>query len=477
MNNSKLIQVLKTFSARELKLFRDFTRSPVYNKNKNVISLFDILKKYHPDFDSSKIGNETVYKKLFPGENYDYFKLKNIASDLLSVCKEFLKFLSFSENEHLNNKFLLEQYRDRDLDRLYEQLYKNYTDNLEKIKVKDEFYYSKMAEMTNELKSFVSPKKPNSDFELFQTELEYEINLSLIKILDLYSTMLHEIKQNNYSYDLKMFDEVMEYLSRNNENTVPILQMYYYIILLQTKKDEKIFLKLKEFFKNNFENMDHYHKYMYFLHMSGFCAEMYNFECRTDYMKEHFYLSKDNFDKGTITMGKILYMDFLNHVKIAVRVNEYEWAENYIEKFKDRLSEERESTLDFCNGVIEYSKGNRLKALDLFSRTSFPNYIIKLQVKLLMLRIFYEEGFYDQALAAIDSFRHFLSRENSIKENYRESFSDFLKITGELIRLKLSVNNHDISSDLKRLKAETEKSTQNQFGIKLWLFEMIRNFK
>ena len=121
-------------------------------------------------------------------------------------------------------------------------------------------------------------------------------------------------------------------------------------------------------------------------------------------------------------------------------------------------------------------KGNRLKALELLSQTNFPNFIIKIQVKILILQISYEESFYDQAIAMIDSFRHFLARENSVRENYKESFYDYMRITGELIRLKTSVKKKDLRSDLKRLKDAAEKSTQNQFGIKLWLFKMIDNF-
>lgn len=480
MYKSKLIQLLKSFSQSEFKQLREFTASPYFNKNKNVISLLEVLRKYYPDFDNKKLESEEVFKELFPNEKYDYFKIKNISSDLLAISKEFLKISYFQKNDHLNNKFLLEQFRDRNLDKMHEQLFRSYNDTLNSDPVRDEIYFLKMSDMSKELKSFYSPKNPNSDFELFQDQLDNELNHFLINALELYTTMLHEIKQNNCSFDLKMFDEVMVYLEKNLNTLTPVIQMYYYIALLLINNDQNIFFKLKDIFKNHSGSLNDYHKYMYYLHMSGFCAEMFNIYCRKDFMKEHFYLSKESFDNGTILMGKIMYLDFLNYVKIAVRVGEFEWAENYIGQYKDLLNEEKESTLNFCYGYIEFIKGNRSKALELLSKTNFPNYIIKLQVKIIMLQIFYEEGFYDQAAAGIDSFRHFLSREKSIKDNYKESFSDFLKITGDLVRLRQSVhinNKKQLESELNRLRHAADRSSQNQFGIKLWLVDMINNFK
>lgn len=477
MHNSKLILVLKTFSKKEIRQFRDFTQSPFFNKNKNLTLLLDKLNKYHPEFKSKKIDAEIVFKEIFPDEEYDYFKMRNLSSDLLALCMEFLKIIFFRDKEHQNTLFLLEQLRDRDLDKMFEKLFYSYYEKINKDPVRDEFYFSNMADLKNELKSFYSPKRPNSDFDLIQEQLDYELTHFLLKAMDLYTIMLHEIKQNNYIFDLKMFDEVLMYLKKNKEFISPVLKMFYLIILLHKDNDDKIFFELKKLYKKIFNSLGFYEKYMCFLHLSAFCAWRFNNDCRTDFMKEHFYLSKDSLDDETIIMGKIMYMDFLNHVKIAVRVEEFDWAQNYIVKFKDQLNEEKENTLNFCYGYMEYVKGNRTKALELLSKTNFPNFIIKIQVKILMLQICYEEGFYDQAVAMIDSFRHFLARESSVKENYKESFYDFMRITGELIRLKTSVKKSDVGSDLKRLKDAAEKSTQNQFGIKLWLFKMIDNFE
>ncbi len=473
MHNTKLIQLLKSLSPAEFREFRDFVMSPVFNKNKKVISLFNTLKKFYPDFKNDSLKDVTIFGNTFPDEKYNYFKLKNIISDLYNLSKEYLAFIHYRDVSDSKNKYLLEQLRDRNLDSIFEISYKIFKKKLENNQVIDENHLFKSLELTEEMHSFLIPKSPNSRFDFFQSELDYFLKYSFIRLLKYYNIMFHEKIQNNVSFDLKMYDEVMNYLGNNKSEDNPTLLIYYYILLLGTERDEKYFFELKRLREKYFENLNMQDRYMVFLHMANFCAYVYNNLGRTDFMYEHFLLSKENFDRGSIILGKVLYPDFLNHVKIAVRVNELEWAEKYIEKFKHLLSEEKDGTLNFCHGIIHYKKGDTGKALELLSRTNFPDFIIKIQVKILLLQIYYEKEYYDQALTTIDAFRHYLLRERSILEESKSSFYDFLKITNDLIKLKTNADSAALKYNIVKLKNNIENIQFNQFGIKNWLKEKV----
>ena len=477
MQNTKLIQLLRSMNTSEFREFKDFVVSPVFNKNKKIIVLFDAIKKYYPLFEAEPLKAENIFRKIFPGEDYDYFKLKNIISDLFGLGKEFLAFIHFRDISEVKEKFLLEQLRDRNLDNIFEITFKAYKKKLENISERDENYIFKCLELTEELHSFQIPKDPKTRLNFFQTELDYFLKYAVIRLLKFYNIMIHDKLQNNVNFDMKMFEEVMNYLRKNKTEDNPTLLVYYYIILLGTERNEKYFYELKEFKDRYFESLNRADRYMLFLHMANFCAYVYNNLGRTDFMYEHFLLSKENFDRGSIILGKVLYPDFLNHVKIAVRVNEFEWAENYIKKFEHLLSEEKESTLNFCYGYISYKKGDPDKALDLLSRTNFPDFIIKIQVKILLLQINYEKEYYEQALMMIDSFRHYLQRERSIPDGSKESFYDFLKMTNDLIKLKTDADPVIKRFELQKLKENTGNMKSNQFGIKIWLNEKILDFR
>ncbi|MEO8209578.1 MAG: hypothetical protein ABI840_03370 [bacterium] len=468
---------MKTLSQSEFREFRDFIHSPIFNKNKKVKSLFDSLKDFYPEFKNKKLTDENIFKIIYQDEKYDYYKIKNIISDLFSLGKEFIAFLHYRDISNVSGKFLLEQLRDRSLDSIFEQTYKIYNKELEEAKIRDENYINYKLMLIEEIHSFKTPKEPNSNLHFVQEEMDNFLKYSIIKLLKYYNIMLHEKHQNNYDYDLKMFDEIMEYFKRSKTEDNPTLLIYYYIILLDKEKDEKYFFELKKLKNKYFDELNNGDRYMLFLHMASFCAYIFNVKGRTDFMNEHFFLSKENFDRGTIVLGKILYPDFLNHVKIAVRVNEFEWAEKYIEEFKHLLTEEKESTLNFCYGFINYRKGNLDKALELFSRTNFPNFLIKVQVKILLLQIYYEKDFYDQALTMMDTFKHYLTREKSIPEDFKESHFDFIRITNELVKLKTHISLNQRDYNIKKIKDDIQKMKFNQFGIKNWLKEKIEDLK
>ncbi len=477
MQNTKLILLLKTFSQSEFRDFKDFVHSPIFNKNKKIIAIFDILKEFYPDFDNSNLDEEKIYMKIFKEEKYDYHKIKNIISDLLALAKDYLSFQYFRDSSKVKEKYLLYELRNRNLDSMFLQSYKTYTKNLEDSGVRDENYLLHKYELIEEIHSYYSPKEPNTHFNYFQEELDLFLQYSLIILLKFYNIMLHERKQNNISYDMKMFEEVFEYLKNIKTEDNPTLLIYYNIVLLEKERDQKYFFELKKLKDKYFDKLNKKDQYMLFLHMSGFCAYVFNVLGRTDFMKEHFLLSKENYDRGTILLGKILYLDFLNHVKIAVRVNEFEWAEKYMDKFRNNLTEEKESTLNFCYGYINYKQGNLDKAMDLLSKANFPNFIIKIQVKILLLQVYYEKAFYDQALAMIDTFRHYLTREKSIVVDFKESFFDYLKITSDLVKIKTSLSSSVNGYNFRKLKDDVEKIEYNQFGIKNWLRTIVKELK
>ena len=106
-------------SEEELQQFSDFLRSPFHNKNKNVIQLFEIIKKHYPFFKSDKIVKEKIFKKLFPGRKYNDVVMRILISDLIKLSEEYLSCLSFFKKTLEEKKHLLYELRERKLDTLY----------------------------------------------------------------------------------------------------------------------------------------------------------------------------------------------------------------------------------------------------------------------------------------------------------------------------------------------------------------------
>jgi len=473
MQKTRFVIFLRSLNATEVRKFRDFVNSPVFNKNESIVKLFDILIRHHPDFDRSDLTEENIFSEVYGKEKYDYFKMKNLTSDLLGLGKEFLTFINFKKDIEYKEINLLRELRFRNMDVMFEDVYKSASKRMEKVKVKDEKYLNQMYELKTELMNFNSPKKPNANFHYFQEKLDLLVDYSLIRLLKCFNVMVHEKYQNNYKFDLKMFDSVMQYLSENINESNPTLQIYYYIILLNWERNDEAFFKLTELKKKYTDELDAVDNYMTYLHLDSYCASAYNEKGRTDLLYEQFELSKVGSMNHYPELGRILYPDFLNEIKKAVRVDELDYAVDYIEKFRDNLTAEKENTLNFCYGFIAYRKGDLDEALELFSKTNFSNFLIKIQVKILLLQLYYDKKYFEQALLMVDSFRHYVLREKLLLDKFRTSVLDFLKIISGLIKINLEISMRKKLSLIYETKLEIENLKNNQFGMKLWLSEKI----
>ena len=72
MHKSNLIELLNVFTPKEFKELGEFVNSPFFNKNENVIKLYNYNKKYFPDLENVNLKK----RKVSPRE-YVYLLLRS----------------------------------------------------------------------------------------------------------------------------------------------------------------------------------------------------------------------------------------------------------------------------------------------------------------------------------------------------------------------------------------------------------------
>src|SRR5437870_5390578 len=110
MIRSKVIDVLKIFTTEELKRFKLFLNSPFHNTNKKVIQLYELVRKYSPEFNNEKLKKEYLFKKLYPDKQYNDIVMRILISDLIKLAEDFIVHSSIINNETESRKYLLNFY-------------------------------------------------------------------------------------------------------------------------------------------------------------------------------------------------------------------------------------------------------------------------------------------------------------------------------------------------------------------------------
>ncbi len=478
MVNTKLIKLLKTFSKSEIARFRDFVNSPYFNKNVNVIKLNEEILVYYPGFDSNEFTEENIFRKIFSREKFDYFKIKNFISDLYQLSLLFLKTIASEKKGIENDINLLEELHERRLDGLYLQKEKQINKHLDSLKIRDEFYFENKYQLARVTTSHYKFIKSGYAFNLIQNEFNIYLQYTLIVLLRNYSKMLTNKNHGNIQFEMKMFDNIWEYIKDKEFEDIPSGRIYKQIIALELSRDEKDYRSLLKSKVKYIDNLSGEDIYYILLVANSFAAYRLKLGDESFY-KDRFIVFREMVERKIQLPEYILFVNFVNTYTSACMVGEYEWAEEFMKNFEEGISpaEEKLNTINYCKAFLAYRKKDYDSALEYFSKTSFRLFIMKVMVKSYSIRIYYEKNLYEQTFSAIDAFRHYLKNEKLIDEEQKIAHYEFLKFVNELTKLKSEGISHRNDIILAGLKKEIKGMHGNPLGAKNWLIRKAGNFK
>jgi hypothetical protein len=119
MVNSKLIEVLKVFSAEDMKLLLDFAAKQTDRKDTLPQKLLLILEKQFPDFPGKAITREKVYNKVFTDKKFNDNKLSKLMSELMKLIEDFIIYSKRLQHAADNKMNLLKFYFEKNLDKYF----------------------------------------------------------------------------------------------------------------------------------------------------------------------------------------------------------------------------------------------------------------------------------------------------------------------------------------------------------------------
>jgi hypothetical protein len=112
-----------------------------------------------------------------------------------------------------------------------------------------------------------------------------------------------------------------------------------------------------------------------------------------------------------------------------------------------------------------FEKGKFEEALERLSKIPYDVFIYKVDIKNLMLRIYYELNLYESAFSMINAFRNFLASSEEISGGFKTQQMNFLNFYNKLLKMKADNKNEDAGFLLK----EMEK--KDSLASKQWLIE------
>lgn len=472
MLNSKLISILKTFSAREVSAFERLVDSSFFNVNADVSALFGLLKKQFPVLNEKKLEKKTVYKNLFPGKRYNEQKLRYVMTDLTRLLEEYLIQKQFSENEMLKKHLLLQSLNERDLDKYFLQQIGDAYSIQNKTPFRHSVYYERQTMLEEDSYSYTS-RKDNRSIDSSLQSLVDNIDIHyLTKKLKYSCEIINRMNVLKVNYNISFLDNTLEFLKQNTFSHVPAITVYFQVLLtLRDSENENHYIKLKTILAQHIDKFPNSELRDIYGFIQNYCIRQINFGNNT-YLRELFENYKILLEKEIIIEnGSLAQFDFKNIVATALRQDEFKWTENFIQKYSHLLSADfRKNAINYNLARLHYSKKQYRDALRLLLAVEFTDVYYHLDSKSLLLRIYYDLEDWEPLLSLFNTFKIYLKRNKLISEYQRTTYTNLVKFVRKLARIKMG-------SKLPLEKVKQEIEQVKQIADLTWLQSKVEELK
>ncbi len=468
MINSKLITVLSALQKEEMLRFIDFVKSPYFNKKKHLNLFCEVLAEIHPNFEQDNVDKKAIYNKIFPGEGYDEKQLGYMQSDLTKLALSFMG--NLTKEDKPPNIPLVKALAERKLHQLYNKesnkfetaLGKSVNKGANHYKLGFEFYDIKDQYFIaqNERKDDVSAHLASENLDLY----------FISRKLQYYTVLLNRKTIIGNKIAIPNMDFVLNY-AKIYFDTNPIINAYYEVIMMQTEDDPlSHFNKLKEIIALHADKFSPKETAEIYEEAINYCIQRisHNKEFYTD---EALHLYMQFLDSGYMYQnGKLSHWKFKNIIKLGLMLNRFEFVEQFILDYQDRLEKKHKAkALNYNYAELYFTMKNYNTAQDhlriVFSHDLELAY--NLGSRMMLIKIFYHNNDIDALLSQIAAFTIFLKRAKNISPTKKKIYLNFCDILNKIMRQNLK-HYEKIETEIKDTKLITASS---------WLLQVYNEMK
>lgn len=471
LQNSKLLQILASFSEAEFKEFGQFMRSPYFNNSERLVKLYEFLKAIYPHFEKRPLGRDELFRVMYPGQKFDDSKLRNRLALMTRRVEDYLIDLEFRQRPFEKKVCLVSQLAHRKLDEWFEVHLEQLFSYIERADLKHEEYNLRkfiLEKIKGEhLESTTLAGKRKPVHESLMAETENLTVFSLIVLLRSYLKLISAERIGNLPSPQKPWEKFFEVIETQHEyfKRFPGIEILYRLVRFKQKPDEAGYRKLKTLLDENPKVLRLEDYSIAYIELYNYCKNKQE-EGSSEHAREAFELMK------LMRSGSLFYENdgflhpnnYVNFALAALRIGELSWAESFINEFKNKVREEfREDAFNYCHAALDYIRSEREPALSKnylesalahVSRVKKADLHYYYRIKELEILIFYEQENLNAVLRAIDSFTKILCKPG-FPEDVRLGYTNFANYLKKLV----NIQDHKDSFGLEQLKKELEADT------------------
>lgn len=443
--DTKLVQLLRTWQEEDLKSFDNWLRSPWCNTNKNLIRLFQQLRKYYPDFSSKRITKERLFQKILPDGKFSDRRMNNLLSECYLAAEQFLVFQRFSRNDSLQTDLLLQELQSRHLDEWFFKSIGKRIDFIEKKAIKDWEDHLELFRLNRQI--YHHPTHDPRFLPGVSTIVEMNQQLDLLYLLEKAAIINEKIQRKNIlrgenhevEADLKKWHEATEGLQH------PAIVLYSMRFAYREEELFAQYQQLRTFFLQKFQELNEKEQKTHLLSLLNDTILLIK-KGLLD-ITESLPLYQLGLKTGIlINQGKITRNTFALIVSASNTKGTFEFTDHFITSYAHCLDEKiQEDCIRWAYAHTAYWKKEMEVSLNMLMQYHFKVPYFQLVSRILHTQVYFDLYLKDDSYQFylfnfLDAFEKWLSREKIFSKMNITSFQRFVQKCRALAKYYGDVN-------------------------------------
>ncbi|MEM6343094.1 MAG: hypothetical protein AAF927_04410 [Bacteroidota bacterium] len=465
MHHNKAFQLLRTFSTWELRSLDDFLRSPFFNKQEIILKLWENIWPLCPLLEDPMLERHALFQILWPDESFHERRLRYLLTDFARLIERFWAYKDWSKDVYRPEESLLWAYQKRGLSKYQKQTRQRYERKLEED-----------AQLSAEL---LQQRFQLAEFDLLTESDQFARQRSVQEVLESLDEM-YLLRHLRYACEgvnrARIFAESPQTVLtpllldslKNSQTSNPLIEAYRLAYLMLTEEaHERHYFALKALLwqEPNWALLD-----LDALHSLAlnYCIGRLNAGAEA-FRQETFEVYRHSIEKEILLpKGGILEDNhYKNLVSLGTRLKLYEWTENFINAYRERLYPTvQENAYRFNMAYLLMAQSQYSKVMRLIAQVEFTNVFYQLGAKTILARVYYETEEYESLFMLLKNFRAYLSREKSLSSQQRVLYQNFVRV------LKL-MGRYQSGDNVLRSKIEKTFAQYSEVAAKQWVEEKL----
>lgn len=433
MIKSKCLQLYQSLSKEQHFNFRKWLQQTSGQHHPDALQLFDILGK-KTVLNKKTVAAERLFQQLYPEQELRMPRLRHVLSFATKSLELFIKQNYYLNDPLFGQKALLKHGKTHQLKNYAQQQLKQAQKTLQQQTQQNAAYYYQYYQL--ELEQFElnsAHQRPSS------TNLQAIINgFSTFFVINLLRYACISLSHQNLykaNYKLPLLEPVLQAVSRGDYDEVPAVLLYYHSYYCHAQAEAAdSFEALKAQLLAEDAVLDRAEYQEVYRLLINYCIRKQN-EGKEKFIQEAFDWYRRGIEQQILLdeNGQLSRYTYLNTITLGLKLRQFDWVEQFILDGAANLDAAYKAVYKSYNlGKFYFAIQDYEQAMPLLVQTNTEDLFMNIDIRVMQLKMYYEQESWETLEALLKSFTVFLQRK-VVMSYHKTNYQNLIRLTRKLM--------------------------------------------